>query len=352
VFDKISDSPRVIQCDLADSNSSNVESKVEAAPVSVALNPCEYRGNEATAIDVLNCHPVDRPGPASPASQSTQQFEALHVHTKINHDDLRLAHGVGRRVLDQDLNMAEEQSEDNCGQGLHSAMVIGLRQTLQTSPIRFSPHTRDFAPNARFQGGKHQQQKGRVPPYHREPKTRRNTRNSVLVDDDSDQEWEVEAIVGPRKQGKSPMRYQVKWKDWSEEHNTWMKASGLRNAKEMLDAYHAKYLAGIGHHCLDNHCVQNCSDDIHHNPRSTKRRSPRSQEDTPRSQKRTKSRECPKPDATPTHDASDQVNATNKPRRKTGESEEIPIRGFLKLESNGSEVIYHVKFSCNQSMAT
>ena len=59
-----------------------------------------------------------------------------------------------------------------------------------------------------------------------------------LADDDEEQEWEVEAIVDDRKQGKREIEYLIKWKDWPEDHNTWLKAYPyLQNAMEMVDEY-------------------------------------------------------------------------------------------------------------------
>jgi transposase InsO family protein len=59
-----------------------------------------------------------------------------------------------------------------------------------------------------------------------------------LAEDDEDQEWEVEAIVDDRKQGKRQIEYLIKWKDWPEDHNTWLKAYPyLENAKELVEEY-------------------------------------------------------------------------------------------------------------------
>ena len=59
-----------------------------------------------------------------------------------------------------------------------------------------------------------------------------------LADDDEEQEWEVEAIVDDRKRGKKQIEYLIKWKDWPDDHNTWLKAYPfLENAKELVEEY-------------------------------------------------------------------------------------------------------------------
>jgi hypothetical protein len=60
-----------------------------------------------------------------------------------------------------------------------------------------------------------------------------------LADDDEEQEWEVEAIVNHRQDGRSKERqYLIKWKSWPDDHNTWLPAfPNLENSKELLSSY-------------------------------------------------------------------------------------------------------------------
>jgi transposase InsO family protein len=64
-----------------------------------------------------------------------------------------------------------------------------------------------------------------------------------LADDDEEQEWEVEAIVDHKTIGKSnQLRYLIKWKDWPEDHNTWLPAyPNLENARELLESYNKNH---------------------------------------------------------------------------------------------------------------
>ena len=70
--------------------------------------------------------------------------------------------------------------------------------------------------------------------------------NPELADDDNEQEWEVEAILDHKQDGRSKnRRYLIKWKGWPEDHNTWLPAyPNLRNAKELLDSYDENH--GLG----------------------------------------------------------------------------------------------------------
>jgi hypothetical protein len=60
-----------------------------------------------------------------------------------------------------------------------------------------------------------------------------------LSDEDDLQEWEVESILTHKQIGRSKTRqYLIKWKDFPEDHNTWLPAyPNLENARETLDAY-------------------------------------------------------------------------------------------------------------------
>ena len=60
-----------------------------------------------------------------------------------------------------------------------------------------------------------------------------------ISDDDEEQEWEVEAIVDHRQDGRNKERqYLIKWKAWPEDHNTWLPAfPNLENSKELLKSY-------------------------------------------------------------------------------------------------------------------
>ncbi|KAF4627116.1 hypothetical protein G7Y89_g11043 [Cudoniella acicularis] len=63
-----------------------------------------------------------------------------------------------------------------------------------------------------------------------------------LADEDELQEWEVEAIVDHDTATPAKRKYLIKWKDWPEDHNTWLPAyPNLNNAKEMLDAYNRNH---------------------------------------------------------------------------------------------------------------
>ena len=70
-----------------------------------------------------------------------------------------------------------------------------------------------------------------------------------LADDDEEQEWEVEAIVDHKQDGRYKERqYLVKWRSWPDDHNTWLPAfPNLENAKDLLKSYdknHGLELAG------------------------------------------------------------------------------------------------------------
>ena len=54
-----------------------------------------------------------------------------------------------------------------------------------------------------------------------------------------EEEWEVEAIVGHRTRRKKT-EYLVHWKGYPASERTWEPATGLGNAKEMLDEYKKK----------------------------------------------------------------------------------------------------------------
>ena len=64
-----------------------------------------------------------------------------------------------------------------------------------------------------------------------------------LADDDEEQEWEVEAIVDHRQEGRGKkLKYLIKWKSWPDDHNTWLPAyPNLANAKELLQSYNKNY---------------------------------------------------------------------------------------------------------------
>ncbi|EJF55528.1 chromo domain-like protein, partial [Dichomitus squalens LYAD-421 SS1] len=51
-----------------------------------------------------------------------------------------------------------------------------------------------------------------------------------------EEQWEVEAIVGRKKHGRT-YRYQVKWKGYPPSENSWEPESNLKNAAELLDTY-------------------------------------------------------------------------------------------------------------------
>jgi len=60
-----------------------------------------------------------------------------------------------------------------------------------------------------------------------------------LSEEDEEQEWDVEAIIDHKQDGRSKhRRYLIKWKDWPEDHNTWLPAyPNLNNSQALLDAY-------------------------------------------------------------------------------------------------------------------
>ena len=60
-----------------------------------------------------------------------------------------------------------------------------------------------------------------------------------LADNNEEQEWEVEAIVDHKQDGRYKERqYLVKWRSWPDDHNTWLPAfPNLENAKDLLKSY-------------------------------------------------------------------------------------------------------------------
>ena len=52
-------------------------------------------------------------------------------------------------------------------------------------------------------------------------------------------EFEVEKIVGKKKEGRKIL-YQVRWKGYGPSEDTWQKTSDLRNAKDAIKAYESK----------------------------------------------------------------------------------------------------------------
>jgi hypothetical protein len=56
------------------------------------------------------------------------------------------------------------------------------------------------------------------------------------LSEDEDQEWEVEAIVDHK--GNKNLKYLIKWKDWPDDHNTWLpEYPNLQNSSEILESY-------------------------------------------------------------------------------------------------------------------
>jgi transposase InsO family protein len=57
-----------------------------------------------------------------------------------------------------------------------------------------------------------------------------------LEDEDSEDEWEIESLVGHRKRV-SGTQYLVRWKGWSKEYDEWVHENFLAHAKELVDEY-------------------------------------------------------------------------------------------------------------------
>jgi hypothetical protein len=55
---------------------------------------------------------------------------------------------------------------------------------------------------------------------------------------DDGEQWEVEKIVAQQAYRGLP-QFLIKWKDWSNEHNTWLFESNLGNCQELLEEYKA-----------------------------------------------------------------------------------------------------------------
>ena len=66
------------------------------------------------------------------------------------------------------------------------------------------------------------------------------------VEVDGEEEWEVEKVLDSRrkynpKTKKQELQYEVKWKGFSQVHNTWEWASNLENAPEKVKAFHRRH---------------------------------------------------------------------------------------------------------------
>ncbi len=60
----------------------------------------------------------------------------------------------------------------------------------------------------------------------------------VPEDLDGSDEYEVECILACRKAGRRS-EYLVKWKDYSDEHNSWVPSIDMVNAQDLIREYHA-----------------------------------------------------------------------------------------------------------------
>ena len=83
-------------------------------------------------------------------------------------------------------------------------------------------------------------------PYKETDEHRLNDTNPPPDLIDGEQEYEVEAIIAHRKQGRQ-MQYLVKWKGYNSSENTWQAENTLLNAGEILAEY--KELWTLRHIC-------------------------------------------------------------------------------------------------------
>ncbi|CAK5267443.1 unnamed protein product [Mycena citricolor] len=59
-------------------------------------------------------------------------------------------------------------------------------------------------------------------------------------EDDEEEEYEIEVILDMRKEGGAKKSYFVKWKNYGDEHNSWVTEEDAGNAQELIDEFLAK----------------------------------------------------------------------------------------------------------------
>jgi hypothetical protein len=171
-----------------------------------------------------------------------------------------------------------------------------------------------------------------------------------LVDEDKEQEWGVEAIVGHRRKEKGAVEYLVKWKDWPEEHDTWMSAYPyLENARELLDSYQRDHrlseageISSDSHHSVGVDCIQDPCDTGYEEPRPAKRRRLPPHQGGLHSRKRIRRSEdigSLNAEEPRSYDVSYQA-AVATTSCSMQASEEMPIYGYLTLKTIESKVVY------------
>ena len=57
-----------------------------------------------------------------------------------------------------------------------------------------------------------------------------------------EEEWEIESIVDSKIKGRwRKLYYLVKWKGWTDDHNTWIRQEDLEHAQEAVESFHTNY---------------------------------------------------------------------------------------------------------------
>jgi hypothetical protein len=79
-----------------------------------------------------------------------------------------------------------------------------------------------------------------VTPYHAPTIEGQSTEEPPLIVIRGEEEYEVEEVLNSRMRGRR-FEYLVKWKGYTDEHNTWEPASNLTNSKEAVTKYHKKH---------------------------------------------------------------------------------------------------------------
>jgi hypothetical protein len=67
---------------------------------------------------------------------------------------------------------------------------------------------------------------------------------AVIVE--GEEEWEVERIVRAKRK-KGILKWEVEWKGYGEEDNTWEPWENLKNSKESIEYFYKKQPKAIGH---------------------------------------------------------------------------------------------------------